>query len=109
MPVKDTMASAHTDKTRQPSVRGANRINFKAVVKFRSGTRRADVQVHDVSIQGVRISVVHSLKVGDRLYIKLPKIESTEAVVAWVKEFELGCKFVQPLHPAVLEMLMGTR
>lgn len=101
------MAGAQNQDFRCPSIRGADRINFKALVKFRAGSRRAEVRVHDVSTEGIRMSVIHSLKVGDRLFVTLPGIESMEAEVAWEKEFELGCRFIKPLHPAVLGMLVG--
>lgn len=100
------MARAQPAEYRCPTVRSAKRINFKAVVQFRSGSRRADVRVLDVSTEGARISAIHSLREGDRFYLKLPMIEAVEATVAWARDFELGCRFARPLHPAVLETLI---
>lgn len=102
------MASAQPENYRCPTVRAAKRVDFRAVVQFRAGSRRAEVKVLDISVEGARVSAVHSLRVGERLYLKLPRLEPIEGVVAWSKEFELGCRFVTPLHPAVFDMVVAT-
>lgn len=88
---------------RTRSERRGEREAWRAEVLFRRGTRRATVQVSDISRFGVRISGVFLVKPGDRFFIRLPGLNPVEARVAWVKDFEFGCEFIQPLHEAVLD------
>ena len=86
--------------------RRAERAQFEAAVQFRAGTRRAMVKVRDISQLGARIAGVYLVHEGDRFFLTLPGLQSIEARVAWVEEFEFGCEFAQPLNPVVLEALM---
>lgn len=72
-------------------------------VQFRSGTKRANVQVRDISRFGARIGGVYLARVGDHFWLKLPMIEAIEARVAWVEDFEFGCEFIRPLNEIVFE------
>lgn len=92
--------------TSSNSERRSERKAWHAEVLFRRGTRRAIVQVSDISCFGARISGVFLVKPGDRFFIRLPGLSSVEARVAWVKDFEFGCEFIQPLHEAVLDARM---
>lgn len=86
--------------------RRSERLRYGAEVQFRSGTRRANVQLRDISKFGARISGVYLVHVDDRFFIKLEGMESIEARVAWVEEFEFGCEFIRPLNAIVLENLI---
>lgn len=61
------------------------------------------MQLRDISRFGARIAGVFLVQVGDHFFIRLPGLDSIEARVAWVRDFEFGCEFIQPLHEAVLE------
>lgn len=86
--------------------RRSERLSFDAEVQFRSGTRRANVRVRDISEFGARIAGVYLVHVDDRFFIKLQGMESIEARVAWVEEFQFGCEFLRPLNPVILESLV---
>lgn len=87
------------------SGRRADRAPFEASVQFRAGNRRATVKVRDISEFGARISGVYLVHVGDRFFLTLPGLESIEARVAWVEEFQFGCEFARPLNPVILEAI----
>lgn len=89
--------------------RRADRRPYFATVQFRSGHRRADVKVNDISQLGARISGVFLVREGDRFYLKLNGIEPLEAKVAWVTDFEFGCEFVRPLNPVIFEAITNGR
>jgi hypothetical protein len=89
--------------------RRSERRSWSVDVQFRSGTRRANVQVRDISQFGVRIQGVFLVHVSDRFFIKLPAMESIEARVAWVSDFEFGCEFLRPLSEVILESMLGSR
>ena len=73
--------------------RRSDRFPFAAEVEFRRGSRRANVQVRDISTTGACISGVYLVHKDDRFYLKLPLIAPISARVAWVETFEFGCEF----------------
>lgn len=89
----------------QPPGRKAERIDVNADVQFRCGTRRATVKVSNISVTGARISGVFLVREGDHFFIKFGAFEPIEAEVAWAEDFAFGCRFMRPLHPAVLERI----
>ncbi|MEQ1541116.1 MAG: PilZ domain-containing protein [Novosphingobium sp.] len=84
-----------------------DRLPFDGTVQFRTGNRRAAVQVRDISPLGAKISGVFLVQKGDRFWLKLPMIEALEAQVAWFTDFEFGCEFIRPLSPLVFESIVG--
>lgn len=86
--------------------RRSERLSYSAEVQFRSGTRRANVRLRDISKFGARISGVFLVHIGDRFFVKLHGMEAFEARVAWVEEFEFGCEFIRPLSDVVLENML---
>ena len=87
--------------------RRTDRFRFEAEVQFRSGSRRASVQVCDISTRGARISGVFLVRENDQFYLKLPLIEPIASRVAWVTAFEFGCEFERPLNESVLAAITG--
>jgi len=82
--------------------RRVDRCAFEAEVQFRSGTRRANVHVRDISALGARVSGVFLVQEGDHIYLKLPMIEAIPARVAWTDSFEFGCEFDRAINESVL-------
>jgi PilZ domain len=101
------MALARHHQFNVTAGRQAERRLLDAQVEFRAKNRRAKVKVRDISTHGARISAIHLLRVGDRFFMKLPILEAIEAHVAWADEFELGCEFMRPLHPSVLDAILA--
>jgi PilZ domain len=89
--------------------RRSDRVAWRGEVQFRSGTRRANVSVCDISPLGAKIQGIFLVHEGDRFFVRLPGMESIEARVAWVSDFEFGCEFVRPLNRAVLDALLNAR
>lgn len=86
--------------------RRSERLSYGAEVQFRSGARRANVRLRDISRFGARISGVFLVHPDDHFFIKLNGMESIEARVAWVEKFEFGCEFVRPLNDVIFENLV---
>ena len=70
------------------------------------GAHAVTVQVLDLSITGFRAATHLELAGGTDLWLKLPGLESLHARVVWMRGHHLGCEFVRPLHPAVLDMIV---
>ena len=69
------------------------------------GGSRLEVEVQDLSCTGFRIDCVYNIAEGARVYLTLPSFSAMEAIVAWRDKSGFGCKFIQPLHPAVFDMI----
>lgn len=89
--------------------RRAERKPFTATVQARRGMRREQVEVLDISATGARVRALFPLRVGHELWLKLPMLEAQEARVVWTVGFESGCQFLNPLHPAVFEVVSRWR
>lgn len=85
--------------------RQAERKAMFATVQCRRGMSREAVQVLDISISGARIQSLSPLRTDSVVWIRLPNLEPLQARVVWTRNFESGCEFVRPLHPAVFETL----
>ena len=72
---------------------------------YRCGMKRSSVVLVDISRMGVRISTLDPLQPGSTFWIKLPNLEPLEMSVVWAKGFEAGCRFLQPLHPAIFQVV----
>src|ERR1043165_3504429 len=67
------------------------------------GPRAGTVHVVDLSVTGFRCATHLELIPGADIWLKLPGLESLHSRVVWMKGHWLGCEFVRPLHPAVLD------
>lgn len=76
------------------------------VVMRKPGQPNFRVRVVDASMEGCRIEFVDRPEEGDRMWIKFDGLETLEAQVCWVKEFEMGVNFAKPMHPAVFDMVV---
>ena len=70
-----------------------------------SGASGVSVELLDLSTDGFRASTHLHLAPGTHVWLKLPGLEPLDAKVAWSDRHFVGCSFVTPLHPAVLEMV----
>lgn len=72
----------------------------------RAGQSTYRVKVFDVSLDGCKVEFVQRPKLDDLVWIKFDNLQSLEAMVCWVRGFEVGLEFARPIHPAVFEMLI---
>jgi hypothetical protein len=70
------------------------------------GATGVAVQILDLSTHGFRASTHLDLQQGSDVWLKLPGLEALHAQVAWTDGYLVGCQFVRPLHPAVLQMMV---
>ena len=72
----------------------------------RRGASGVSVQILDLSTHGFRASTHLDLPPGADVWLKLPGLEAMHSRVAWMNGHCVGCEFVRPLHPAVLDMVV---
>jgi hypothetical protein len=86
--------------------RRAERVSLRADIEFRrAGEHRWRVDILDFSREGCRVHLPINVDPDDLVWISLPGIESIQGSVAWVREWEAGIKFANPLYPSVFEMV----
>ena len=69
------------------------------------GAHSVTIQVVDLSVTGFRAATHLMMMEGADVWLKLPGLESLHARVVWMRGHLMGCEFVRPLHPAVLDMV----
>lgn len=96
---------ADSDKKARKSTRVP--ISLDAGLRARGGYSAVSVQILDLSTHGFRIETLLDLAVGMDVWLRLPGLEPCHAKVAWIEGYIAGCAFERPLHPAVLDMIVG--
>lgn len=88
--------------------RRSSRLHVEMEAGLRkSGSKRVAVQVTDLSLEGFRVAAHFNLWPGSHVWLSLPGLESRRAVVAWANGDVAGLSFDEPLHPSVLDMIVG--
>jgi len=64
------------------------------------------VRLFDLSTNGCKVELVERPSTGDVLLVKFDGLDTIDANVAWVEGHVAGLKFVNAIHPAVLDLLM---
>jgi len=87
--------------------RGAERKDLVVGAGLRQrGAHPISVQVMDLSVTGFRATTHLTLEEGSDIWLKLPGLESLHARTRWQRGHVIGCEFLRPLHPAVLDMIV---
>ncbi|HEX8216722.1 MAG TPA: PilZ domain-containing protein [Allosphingosinicella sp.] len=89
----------------QPRIAPRLDVSFGAALRQR-GASGVSVQVADLSTSGFRVATHLDLQPGTDVWLRLPGIEPCHARAVWSRGHYVGCQFVRPLHPAVLQMIV---
>ena len=71
------------------------------------GASGVSVQIMDLSTDGFRVATHLDLQPGSDVWLRLPGLEPCHSRVVWTEGHFVGCVFIRPLHPAVVEMMVG--
>lgn len=93
-----------TAPTTRPRQSARLPVDLGAALRQR-GASGVAVRVMDLSPHGFRAATHLELPEGADVWLRLPGLEPTHANVAWSEGHYIGCKFVRPLHPAVVDMI----
>ncbi len=87
--------------------RKSSRIPVQSVGAIRKpGGSSVKVQILDLSTHGFRVETHLHLSIGASVWVRLPGLESKPAKVVWQRQAQHGCAFDEPLHTAVLAMIV---
>ena len=88
-----------------PTHRKSQRVHLSAEVMLRrSGQRGYRVKICDVSPHGCKAEFVERPNLDEHVWVKFDGLDSLEAMVCWIRGFEVGLEFERPIHPAVFDM-----
>jgi hypothetical protein len=92
----------------QQKGRRADRVTVELGAGLRQrGAAGVSVQIMDLSTDGFRVATHLELCTGSDVWLRLPGLEPCHARVVWSEGHYVGCAFVRPLHPAVLQMVVA--
>lgn len=101
----------YRDLLELPEKRGAirHRTNVRANFGHDSQWRRTTVT--DLSTGGFRITLDEPVRPGTPVALQLEGFAPIDAFVVWQDGDQMGCRFVNPLHPALVDaaIALGTR
>lgn len=80
-------------------------MNAEVVLK-RPGHNRFRVRIHDVSTHGCKVEFIDRPNLDEQVWLKFDQLEAISAHVCWVDGPSVGLEFINPIHPAVLDMLL---
>jgi len=110
--ISGTIGLAEPLDERPRNAEPQGRVSERVPVELGAGLRRAGahgvaIHVLDLSTHGFRAETHMELHEGADVWLRLPGLEACKAKVAWARGYVIGCAFERPLHPAVLEMVVG--
>ena len=107
-PISGELSTAALPGAARPKERNSTRVpvEFGAGLRQRGGSG-VSVHIMDLSTHGFRIETHLDLHDGQQIWLRLPGLESSSATVRWVRGYVAGCAFDQPLHPAVLDLVVA--
>ena len=83
-------------------------VSFAASMGGESQTPE-DVEVLDLSETGFRLKSGASVERGACLLIRLPGTEPVRARVVWCGDGQIGCAFLEQLHTATVDLIVGRK
>lgn len=92
--------SAWTDRRLRPRIYVTISVTVRQ--RFWSGQR---AELLDISTGGCRVRDV-AVRPNDLVWVTMPGLSSLDGRVTWVRGWESGIEFTNPLHPAVVDHLV---
>jgi len=99
--VLDSGAGSNQDPRRSARVGLSAEITLR-----RSGHGGYRVKILDVSPYGCKAEFVERPELDEHVWVRFEALEALEAIVCWVRGFEVGLEFENPIHPAVFDAMV---
>ena len=95
------------EEIKQQVERRASRVDVPGEIGLKAmGRSMYRVSIHDLSTHGCKVDLIDRPHVGDTMLVKFEALEVMEADAAWVEGHVAGLKFKNPIHPAVLDLVL---
>lgn len=101
------IAAIELSMPQPPDGRQEERAAVQIPVALRTqGCNAFNADVSDISRNGFRVDTHIPIAVDSYIWLRLPGLSPLAARVAWAVGLTHGCRFVDPLHPAVAEKVI---
>ena len=101
------MGRSDTDNDFNSRVFSRNAVRIPAEIRETGGGKQK-VDVLDLSRSGFRMNCVFLIPVDRAVFLTMPGFQSLEARIAWHEGDYYGCRFVNRLHEAVYDHVVGS-
>jgi hypothetical protein len=92
-----------------PEGRTAERRIVNLAARLREpGASIFDAEVLNLSTDGYMAIVPVTLEPGTSVWLRLPGLEPQNSRVVWFEDGKAGFQFINPVHPATIELLVQT-
>ncbi|MBU6265926.1 MAG: PilZ domain-containing protein [Sphingomonadales bacterium] len=88
-------------------VRAPSRVAWDLPIRYRQGSKRVSLMLHNLTPRGARVEGLESMQVGDMAMVQLPTLAPKAARVVWTRGDSAGIEFERPLHPDVFESIVN--
>ena len=89
--------------------RSQHRVAVAMTARLRDrASNKYEVRLLDLSVTGFRAEAHYALDQDMIVWLTIPGMQGLEATVAWRRREVIGCRFRQPLYPAVLDHIVRT-
>jgi hypothetical protein len=107
VPIQSRMAQLATLPSSEGRRSERRVVNLAADLR-ESGACVAEVEVTDISEDGfmMRSDAGLDFEIGSFAWLKLPGFEAFKSQVIWIKDGRLGARFLTPLYPAILALIL---
>lgn len=95
-----------TRRQRTSDKRWGDRLVVEMQATMRTAIHgRHVINVLDLSNGGARVATFAKHEIGQRITVQLPTLQPLSGRIVWQADYQIGCRFDMPIHPAVLDML----
>ena len=101
------VAPSHVATAPTQDDKGSGDLALNLAARVRDGARRWQIEVESIDTREVRFRSYTQVEPGRLFWITLPGLEGWPARVVSADGDLITCAFTQPLHPAVLERVIG--
>ncbi|MEP7348839.1 MAG: PilZ domain-containing protein [Sphingorhabdus sp.] len=82
-------------------------VSIAADIREKGGGRNK-ISILDLSQTGFRMQCGMDIPDDRVIFLTIPGFSQLESRIAWRKDWIYGCKFIQPLHPAIYDHIVRT-
>ena len=95
------------EKAKQQIERRAARIDVPGMVGLKAlGRNTFRVRIFNLGTHGCKVELVERPSIGDTMLVKFDGLDAVDAEVIWLDGHVAGLRFANPIHAAVLDLLL---
>jgi len=95
------------EKAKEQIERRASRVEVPGTIGLKAlGRNTFRVRIFNLGTDGCKVELVERPSIGDTMLVKFDGLDAVDSEVIWVEGPVAGLRFVNPIHAAVLDLLL---